>query len=131
MSYVIYSDGGGTKLSAAAGACIIEDKLNNNRVNLVAYLGVATNNEAEIFAGLLGFCFLYALNDKTSDELVWVSDSEYALKSATEYIKNWQTNNWKTASRTTVKNLALWKTFLRYSEGIFNYTETRLWTHRT
>ncbi len=105
----LYSDGGGQKGSAAAGACILQDS-DGRRVHLAVFLGPGTNNEAEISAGLLGYSFLSLVGDVTS--VRWVCDSEYVLKSACDYIHNWQRNGWRTASKQPVKNQGLWRTFL-------------------
>ena len=80
---------------------------------LAVYLGAATNNEAEIAASLLGFSALRALHgDSTPVSVHWVSDSEYVLKSATAYIRNWQRNGWQTADKKPVKNQGLWRAYL-------------------
>lgn len=116
MSITFFSDGGGIRNAQAAAACIIENE-EGERARLVAYLGGATNNEAEITAGLLGFAFLRATG-LSAREVRWVADSEYALKSATGYIFGWQKNGWKTAAKKPVKNQGLWKSFLALSKGV-------------
>ncbi len=120
LDFILYSDGGGEKGNSAAGACIIEDTKTKNRVYLATFLGGATNNESEITAGLLGYSFLNAKNAESKTEkniIQWVCDSEYVLKSATEYIHGWQRNGWKTAAKDPVKNQGLWRAFLQLSKG--------------
>lgn len=118
MAITIFSDGGGEKSSAAACACILE-KGKGERLHVVGFLGPATNNEAEITGGLLGFMLVHALGlGEDKPKLRWVCDSEYSLKSATEYIHNWQRNGWKTASKQPVKNQGLWKAYLSLSNGV-------------
>ncbi|MCL4128373.1 UNVERIFIED_CONTAM: hypothetical protein GTU68_004717, partial [Idotea baltica] len=51
-------------------------------------------------------------------ELQWFCDSQYVLKSATEYIHNWLRNGWKTASKKPVKNQALWRAYVGVRERI-------------
>lgn len=110
---VIYSDGGSSSGRSAAGACVVEDLSKHTRNCLAVYLGPATNNEAEIVAALLGFSALRALHgEETPLRVKWISDSEYLLKSATGYIRNWQRNGWKTADKKPVKNQGLWRTYL-------------------
>ena len=121
---VIYSDGGGERASTAAGACIIDGP--KGRLQLIVFLGGATNNEAEIIAGLLAFSGLQALGVKGS--VRWVCDSEYVLKSATQYIHNWQRNGWKTASKKPVKNQGLWRTYLALSED-YSVTADHVYGH--
>ena len=37
------------------------------------------------------------------------TDSTYVLKGITEWLASWKRRNWKTASRTPVKNVDLWQ----------------------
>jgi len=119
---LLFSDGGGEKTSSAAGACILRAE-GGEQLNLVMYLGAGTNNEAEISAGLLGFAAIRCFQSSDSvfsdsSDVHWVADSEYTLKSATAYIKNWQKNGWLTAQKKPVKNMGLWKSYLKLSRGI-------------
>ena len=124
---IIYADGGGAKDSATGAGCIVE--LGGNaksrkynvaqQIKIVAFMGQATNNEAEISAILMGLAVANAMDiiidtvaGKKEVVVKIVSDSEYALKSATQYIFNWLRNGWKTASREPVKNQGLWKVYL-------------------
>jgi ribonuclease HI len=111
----IYSDGGGERGSSAAGACII-DSGEGKRERYVAALGGATNNESEIFSGLLGLAIV--ARRLGGAEIDWFSDSEYTLKSATSYIVNWQRNGWRTANRQAVKNQGLWRAYLSITHGM-------------
>lgn len=113
--YVLYSDGGGERNTAAAAACIVEDVATKHRACFVTNLGPGTNNEAEISGALLGFSFLKAISSQPK-EIRWVCDSEYALKSGTEYIHAWQRNGWRTAAKSPVKNQGLWRAFLTLTE---------------
>lgn len=116
VSYTLFSDGGGEKSSNSAGAAILETP--SARLQVVTYLGGATNNEAEIIGGLTGFAMLRALSGGAPAAVRWVCDSEYVLKSATGYINTWRKNGWKTASKQPVKNRALWEAFLILSKGV-------------
>ena len=118
LSVTLYSDGGGEKASTAAGACVIEG-VSANPIKLGVFLGEATNNEGEISAALLGFSFLRTLarQDEQPISVHWIADSEYMLKSATGYIKNWLRNGWKTATKQPVKNQGLWQAYLHLSQG--------------
>lgn len=122
----LYSDGGGKKEGAAAGACIVEDLQTNKSYKFVTFLGGATNNEGEIMAGLLGFSVIKSALEIEQEEndieeksvsVRWVADSEYVLKSATEYIFNWLRNGWRTANKDPVKNKGLWELYLALSKG--------------
>lgn len=116
----LYTDGGGTKDSSGAGAFILDCE---SAAKGIIFLGPATNNEAEIAAGLAGFAKFKesrtgAKFSKAASEVTWVSDSSYSLKSATGYIVNWQKNGWKTADKKPVKNKGLWQVFLELSRGL-------------
>lgn len=120
FTYTLFSDGGGEKQSAAAGACIVENHEAGRRYQAVCFLGPATNNEAELTAALLGFALLRKLGNGggRGASLRWVCDSEYVLKSATQYIFGWQRNGWKTAAKAPVKNQGLWRAYLQLSQGL-------------
>ncbi len=117
MGLILYSDGGGQSGGSGAGACILRTE-SGEALNLLIFLGGATNNEAEISSGLIGFAALEAGIVESVEELIWVSDSEYTLKSATAYINNWQRNGWQTSQKKPVKNQGLWKSYLVLSRGI-------------
>ena len=105
---VLYTDGGSSAGSVAAAASLITDPNGTVVHGLVTLLGEATNNEAEIFASLMSFAWIRA-HHPDAGTVRWVADSEYTLKSATAYIKNWQKNGWKTADKKPVKNQGLWR----------------------
>lgn len=123
FDFEIFSDGGGERDSSAAGACIVRSVTEGLEAHLVLFLGGATNNEAEICGALCGFSFLQAgfLREAKKGGAVsirWVSDSEYVLKSATQYIYGWLKNGWKTAGKKPVKNQGLWQAYLALSRGL-------------
>jgi len=64
-----------------------------------------TNNRAELQA--IYVCLLQ-IKEKYTFELVnkitIYSDSQYCIKSLTEYIKKWEQNDWKTANKKSVEN---------------------------
>ena len=125
--YTIYSDGGSSRGGVAASACVVDGHLSGRRRGAVAFLGEATNNEAEILAALLGFSMVRLAASRREEpgpvRLHWVADSEYTLKSATDYIHNWQRNGWKTASKEPVKNQGLWRAHLYLTKGFKISTE--------
>jgi ribonuclease HI len=121
LAIELFSDGGGERSSSAGGACIVRDTGTGRERRFALFLGGGTNNESEIAAGLTGFSFLRALEMTERlpvDRVRWVSDSEYVLKSASEYINTWQTNGWRTSNRKPVKNQGLWRAYLALSEGL-------------
>lgn len=114
----IFSDGGADNRESGGAACIV--LVNDKPYCIGCYLGSSTNNEGEIFAALIGFSFVryLARTTKLPNKIEWISDSEYALKSATQYIFNWEKNGWKTSSKEPVKNQGLWRTFLSLTQGL-------------
>ncbi len=66
-----------------------------------------TNNRMELMAAIEG------LNALTKPCRVTLStDSRYVMDGLTKWIKGWQRNGWKTASRQPVKNAELWQALL-------------------
>ena len=63
-----------------------------------------TNNRMELLAAIEG---LEALKRPCKVRLV--TDSQYLRNGITQWIANWKRNNWRTASRTPVKNSDLWE----------------------
>ncbi len=62
-----------------------------------------TNNQMELKAAIEG---LKALSEPCFVELT--TDSKYVMQGITQWIDNWQKNNWKTANKNDVKNKDLW-----------------------
>ncbi|MCB0359175.1 MAG: ribonuclease HI [Bdellovibrionales bacterium] len=119
--FTMYSDGGAELRVAGAGACVLDETRTGKRLKLAAFVDGATNNEAEIVAGLLGLSYVRAAlaeSGTRTAKIHWVCDSQYVLKSATQYIHGWQRNGWKTANKQPVKNQGLWRAYLRLSAGI-------------
>ena len=63
-----------------------------------------TNNRMELLAAIQG---LEAL--KRACKVRLVTDSQYVRNGITEWMAKWKRNNWRTASRTPVKNADLWQ----------------------
>ncbi len=63
-----------------------------------------TNNRMELLAAIRG---LEAL--KRGCKVRLVTDSQYVRNGITDWMAKWKRNNWRTASRTPVKNADLWQ----------------------
>ena len=63
-----------------------------------------TNNRMELLAAIHA---LEALKRRCRVRLV--TDSKYVRDGVTQWMSNWKRNNWRTASRTAVKNADLWQ----------------------
>ena len=67
-----------------------------------------TNNRMEILAVLKLLQYIDEHFKDAADNVVITSDSQYVIKSLTEWRFKWESNGWKTNSG-PVKNLDLWK----------------------
>lgn len=66
-----------------------------------------TNNKMELTAATK------ALGEvESGSDVIIYTDSEYLIKGMTEWIQNWQKNNWRTAAKKPVENQDLWKDLL-------------------
>ena len=63
-----------------------------------------TNNQMELQALIEGLKMVPA-----ETKVKVVTDSEYVAKGATQWLKGWIKNGWKTASKQPVKNKELWQ----------------------
>jgi ribonuclease HI len=78
-----------------------------------------TNNRMELIAAIkaLEYCLILQKNSFLNKEIKIFTDSLYVKKGITEWIKNWENNNWKTADKKVVKNIDLWKNLKGLSES--------------
>lgn len=70
-----------------------------------------TNNRMEMRAVIEGL-----KNTPENAEIEIHADSEYVIKGATEWINNWQKNNWRTKAKKPVLNKDLWLDLLAEME---------------
>jgi ribonuclease HI len=70
-----------------------------------------TNNRMELMAAIRA---LEAL--KRPSHVTLSTDSRYVMDGLTKWIKGWQRNGWRTASKQPVKNADLWQSLLAASE---------------
>lgn len=69
-----------------------------------------TNNRMEMMAVIKALEYFVSLAPKDSEQkAVIYTDSSYVKKGASEWLSNWQKNNWKTKSKKDVLNKDLWK----------------------
>jgi ribonuclease HI len=78
-----------------------------------------TNNRMELTAAIkaLEYCLILQKNSFLNKEIKIFTDSLYVKKGITEWIKNWENNNWKTADKKVVKNIDLWRNLKELSES--------------
>ncbi len=67
----------------------------------------ATNNQMELTAPTEAL--KYTKKHKLGNQIEIVSDSKYVILGITEWIFNWQKNNWRNASKKPVANRELWE----------------------
>ena len=104
MKYKIYTDGACSGNPGPGGwAAIIlvnnevKDMFSGNEKN-------TTNNQMELMAPIKAI-----ERFKKKSEISIVTDSTYVKDGITIWIKRWEKNGWKTASKKPVKNKDLWK----------------------
>ena len=62
-----------------------------------------TNNQMELMAAIKALVFF-----SKKQKIIIYTDSNYVKEGITNWIKIWEKNNWKTANKKKVKNVALW-----------------------
>lgn len=99
----IYTDGACLGNPGPGGwAALIID--NNQERILSGNNEMTTNNRMELLAVIKA---LESVNHRL--EITIYTDSKYVINGITSWIKNWKSNDWKSSSKTPVKNIDLWK----------------------
>ena len=104
MKYKIYTDGACSGNPGPGGwAAII---LVNNKIKKMFFGSEknTTNNQMELLAPIKAI-----QKFKKKSEISIFTDSTYVRDGITTWIKRWEKNGWKTASKKPVKNKDLWK----------------------
>lgn len=107
---IIFTDGacsGNGKNNAKAGIGVYFPNQEFSNISKKFVLSPITNQRAELYAIYEGLQLI--INNSTFNKITIYSDSLYSIKSLTEWIKNWEKCDWKTASKTPVKNLDILK----------------------
>lgn len=81
-----------------------------------------TNNRMELKALINGLKYFA---QQSSEHLDVTMDSQYIIKGVISWLPNWKKNNWKTASKTPVKNQDLW---VELDKLIHNMSLNFIWT---
>ena len=104
MKYKIYTDGACSGNPGPGGWAVII--LANNEIKEM-FSGSeknTTNNQMELLAPIKAI-----QKFKKKSEISVFTDSTYVKDGMTTWIKQWEKNGWKTASKKPVKNKDLWK----------------------
>lgn len=106
----IFTDGACSNNPGKGGAAAIL-KYKEHVKEIQAYLPLTTNNQMEMIACIIA---LKAL--KKPSFVTIYTDSIYVQKGITEWIKKWQTKNWKGSNNQPVKNVELWQELLELTK---------------
>ena len=101
---IIYTDGssrGNPGPGGWAAIIMVDDKIKDE---ISGSEKNTTNNKMELLAPIRAIEKL-----KKKSEIIIYTDSTYVKDGITIWIKKWQKNGWKTASKSPVKNIELWK----------------------
>jgi len=103
---IIYTDGAARGNPGKAGwaAILIFGK---NIVELGGSSSHATNNQMELSGPIEALKYLKQKNTQGYPVEIF-SDSKYVILGITEWIFNWQKNNWKNVAKKSVLNKELW-----------------------
>jgi len=110
MEIKIYTDGSclGNPGPGGWAAIVIEDNL---KKKLIGGEKHTTNNRMELTAAIkaLEYCNKNQDQQQSLKIIKIYTDSIYVKEGITNWINNWEKNNWKTADKKNVKNVDLWK----------------------
>ena len=103
MNYTIYTDGAcsGNPGPGGWGAVIFDEREKQN--NISGKVKDTTNNRMELTAPIMALKKI-----KPNSDVTIFTDSTYVKNGITEWIKKWEKNGWKNASKKQVKNKDLW-----------------------
>lgn len=103
---IIYTDGAAKGNPGPAGWGVVF--INNKKIfEIGGRIDHATNNQMELTAPIEALKYLK--DKKFQGEIEIVSDSKYVILGITEWIFNWQKNNWRNAAKKPVVNRTLWE----------------------
>ncbi len=106
-SILIYTDGAAEPNPGPGGYGVVLIA-GGHRKELSAGVRLTTNNRMELLAVIAG---LEALTRPSTATVI--SDSQYVIDSIQNgYVRNWQRNGWRLASKKRAKNVDLWERFL-------------------
>ena len=115
MKITIYTDGAakGNPGLAGWGAIFI---IGHKVFELGGGVEHATNNQMELTGPIEALKYVKT-NLRDSVDVEIVSDSKYVILGITEWIGNWQKNNWRNAAKKPVLNRELWEELYELTQG--------------
>ena len=110
MQIKIYTDGACVGNPGPGGWAAIV-LLEKEKKELFGGEKLTTNNRMELTAAIksLEYCDSQEGKQLSLKEIKIYTDSVYLKEGITNWIINWEKNNWKTADKKNVKNVDLWK----------------------
>ena len=110
MKIKIYTDGACVGNPGPGGwAAIILTE--GNKKEIFGGKKLTTNNRMELTAAIKALEYFAEKEDKQPSlkQIEIYTDSTYVKEGITVWVNTWENNNWKTADKKNVKNVALWK----------------------
>ncbi len=119
----IYTDGAAKGNPGRAGwAAVILLSQNSGEPRVLVELGGntehATNNQMELMAPIEALKYLKSKMSKPAFDIEIVSDSKYVILGITEWIFNWQKNNWRNAAKKPVVNREMWEELYKLTQEL-------------
>ncbi len=108
----IYTDASFRHKDNKGGFAVLHEDLVGNYKLLMDDSEEKSSNLLELIAAIKGLELL-----RDIDEIRIVTDSQYVRKGLTEWIINWELNDWFTANGEKVKNIEYWKKFNQLTKG--------------
>jgi ribonuclease HI len=108
----LYTDASFMEKTGKGGFAVIHEDINGA---YSLYQESATglgNNLLELMAAIKGIEIL-----RNVEKIRIVTDSQYVRKGLTEWIVNWELNDWMTVNGEKVKNIKIWQRFNELSKG--------------
>jgi len=119
---IIYTDGAAKGNPGRAGwAAVILLSQNYGEPGVLKEIGGAkdhaTNNQMELTAPIEALKYIKN-NLRHGVDVEIISDSKYVILGITEWIFNWQKNNWRNAAKKPVVNRELWETLYELTQEL-------------
>ena len=106
----IYTDGAAKGNPGRAGwGVVFLVGVNDKVIEIGGSVNHATNNQMELTAPIEALKYILTRQDLVGCNIEIISDSKYVILGITEWIFNWQKNNWRNANRKPVLNRELWE----------------------
>lgn len=111
---IVFTDGSAEGNPGPGGYCAIVRIPGRPDRELSGGTNYTTNNKMELTAAIAGLT--EAITSGAPNVSV-VTDSEYVVKGATQWLRGWERNGWKTANGQPVKNRELWEKLAELLRG--------------